>query len=500
VSHPNPSLTRPAGSPRRLLSAAVVLAAAVLAGPAAGQPVTVQQVEAFENQPTNTHYAPIEFGGSVTQTSPSFPGITFTAQANTTDTLSSHAGTVAGQFYGPTTVAQPFVTTVFNQSANNFIGGLNVVAVLSPGQPLPAGFGNGIRVSNHSYVADFGDAAADENAIRRIDFIVNTEDVTFVAGAVTGVGGFVNQNLVWSARNSLAVRGDNPATPFDPAAPPNTITSGKRRADVWSDDQSSIATGRVSGFATGLIGQAAALGLPNAARNQVVRSLVMTGADKTAVAATAGPWTRDTANNLSVGLGAGKANYAESLSVLQGGERTLQTVTGGTTPNVVSTSLKGFAFGTSTAGQQAIVVDVPDAIGQLTATLNWNVTQQTTAGLTIDTSDAGRIFPDLTLDLRPATLSGGQYVLGSPLPQTGLVSNATLDNAEHLFFNGVGGPLPAGTYAFVITGDPIQTAAIGFSYSITPVPEPTGGLLLLPAALLWLRRRRAVKPVTAGEM
>jgi hypothetical protein len=219
----------------------------------------------------------------------------------------------------------------------------------------------------------------------------------------------------------------------------------------------------------------------------------MTGADKSAVGANTGPWTRDTTNNLSITMGAGKADYGQSLSILQGGERTLQPVTGGTTANVVSSSPKGFAFGTSAiGGQHAIVVNAPNGISQLTATLTWNVTQTITGG-TIDTSDTGRVFPNLALDLRTATLSGGQYVLGSaPLPQTGLTSTANLDNVQHLFFNGTGGTLPAGTYAFVITGDPSRSAVVGFSYSIVPVPEPIGGLALLPVAM-WIYRRRKQK-------
>jgi hypothetical protein len=472
---------------RRFAAGAVLLAC--FAAPARGQSLTVQQVEAFENPPTNTHYAPVDFAGSTTATSGGFPGITFHAQANATDTLSGHAGTVANQFYAPGTFANPFVTNVFNQTANNFINALNTQGTLAVGQPLPGGFGNGIKVSNHSYVADFGNATADENAIRRIDFVVNNEDVTFVAGAVTG-GAFANQNLVWSSRNSLAVRGDNAGTPFDPSAGANTITAGKRRADVWSDNESSFATGRVSGFATALIGQATALTFPDATHNQVVRSLIMTGADTTAVGTTTGSWTSNTANNLSTTLGAGKANYANSLSILQSGERTLQTVTGSTTPNVVSSSPKGFAFGNSLLGQkQAIVINAPDGISELDATLDWNVTQQTTGG-TIDTSDAGRRFADFSLDLRTATLSGGQFTLGaSALPQTGLSSNATLDNVEHLYFTGTGGSLPGGTYAFVIGGDPSLTVPVGFSYSIVAAPEPGAGLLLLPVAMLFRRRR-----------
>src|SRR5437762_797346 len=126
----------PAGWMPRLSSAGtVLLGVALLAGPARGQSVPVQQVEAFENPPTN----------------------------------------------------------------------------------------------NHSSVADCGTATFDENAIRRIDYVVNNEALVFVAGAVTG-GAFANQNLVWSARNSLAIRGDSSGTPFDPSPAANTITAGKRRA------------------------------------------------------------------------------------------------------------------------------------------------------------------------------------------------------------------------------------------------------------------------------
>ncbi len=475
---------------RGLFSAAnVVFGMALLAGPAYGQSVTVQQVEAFTNSPTNTNYAPVNFNGSATATSGSYPGITFHAQANTTDTVSGHAGDVANSFYGSASVAPPYVTTVYAQSANNFLNGLNVQLDNGPSQPLPSGIGNGVRVSNHSYVGGSGNAMIEENIIRRIDYVVHSEDVVFVAGAVTGAGVFTNNNLVWASRNALSVRGDSAGSPFNPTA--NTITAGKQRADVWSDDLSSYATGRVSGFATALIGQATSLGLANATRNQVVRSLVLTGADKSAVGSVTGPWTRDTANNLSTTLGAGKANYAQSLSILQSGERAIQTVSGGTTANVVSSSLKGFAFGTSTTGQQAIVINAPNGISTLTATLVWNVTQQTTGGVSIDTSDAGRVFANLALELRTATFSNGQYVLGAAaLSQTGLSSDAALDNAEHLYFNGSGGSLPPGTYAFVITGDPSRIAEIGFSYNVVPVPEPVGCLALLPVALLFLKRRR----------
>jgi hypothetical protein len=456
--------------------------------------VVVQQVEAFENPPTNTHYAPINFAGSGTGTDVvSFPGVTFHAQANTTDTASNHAFQVGLRLYAPGGVGTPFISNVFCQTANNFINGLNTQGTLAAGQPIPGGFGNSIKVSNHSYVADFGNATADENAIRRIDYVVNNEDVVMCAGAVTG-GVFANQNLVWSARNTLAVRGDHPSTPFDPSAGAgNTITSGKRRADLWSDQESSFATGRVSGYAAGLIGTATANAQPLATHNQVIRSLLMTGADKTAVGTVVPAWTRDTANNLDVDAGAGKANYPESLSILNAGQQTLQTVTGSNIPNVSTSNLKGWAYGTSTNGKEAIVINAPNGISGLTATLNWNVTQTVTGGVTIDTSNAGQVFPDLALELVPVTFSAGSFVLGPSTGKLGLSSNAGLDNVEHLFFTGAtgGGDLGAGSYALLITGDVSQVANIGVSYDIGAAPEPASlSLLAITGTLLLTRRRR----------
>jgi len=449
--------------------------------------VPVQQVEAFENPPTNTHYAPVSFNGPATATDPTnFPGITFTAQANLTDTASGHAFNVGQQFYAPGTPGQPFITAVFAQTANNFINSLNTQGTLGTGQPLPSLnlAANGIRVSNHSYVADFGNAVAVENSIRRLDFVINRDDVVVTAGAVTG-GSFANQNLIWSARNTLAVRGDSVFTPFDPAS--STIVSGRRRADVWSDQEASFATGRVSSSATALLGTALTNGQTNASHTQVIRSLIMTGADKNVTGAVVGPWTRDTTNNLDIDAGAGKLNHAQSLSILNAGERALQTVTANTIPNVSTTNPKGWSFGTTPAGgQQAVVISAANGIQQLTATLNWNVTQTTTGG-TMDTSDVGRIFPDLALELRPVTLTGGVFTIGPPTGMLGLSSNAALDNVEHLYFTG--GNLPPGFYALLITGDPTRSAVIGLSYSIIPVPEPVGLLLISGAGLLVLRRK-----------
>jgi hypothetical protein len=472
-------------------SLAISIAAAAGLVDTARAAVIVQQVEAFENSPTNTHYAPVEFGGSSTATSPSFPGVIFHAQANTADTVSNHAITVASRFYGASTVAQPYATNVFNNSATNFLNGLNAQSGPGALQLAPSGYGNGIKVSNHSYVATFGDAATDENVVRRIDYITNNEDVVLVAAAANAVSGTLSgQNLPWASHDGLAVRGNSTITPFVPPA----TGPGKRRADVWQDEEASYATGRVSGYATGLIGQAATALQSDAMHNQVVRSLLMTGADKISADGAGGTMAFDPTlpNHLSVGSGAGKANYASSCALLQAGERTAQTLTGNVVGGAATAASAGWTYATVPAnGASVVILQIPSgSISNLVATLNWNVTQKST-GATIDTTDAGRIFSNLDLELRPATLSGGQFTVGGKFADANLNSDSTNDNAESLYFNGTTN-LPAGYYAlYVKNNDASNATPFGLSYSVNSVPEPSGlGAVLLVAGGLMARYRR----------
>jgi hypothetical protein len=470
---------------------AMALSAAIAGSSRAA--VVVQQVEASENSQTNNHYAPVDFGGSATTGSGSYTGIVFHAQASTLDTLSNHAIFVANRFYGGGTFAQPYVSSVFDQNAQDFLDGLKAQSAPGVAQLLPTGYGNGIKVSNHSYVGDFADAAGNENAVRRIDYNTNAEDVVLVDGAVTSIpnsGGTFN--LPWASRNGLAVRGNSTSSPFAPAS----TGPGKRRADLWQDEEASFSTGRASGYATGLVGQASTALQTDATHNQVIRSLLMTGADKISADGAGGTMAYDPTlpNHLSVGSGAGKANYSSSLALLQAGERTAQTLTGNVVAGPATTAASGWTYATAPAnGASAIILQIPSggSISNLVATLNWNVTQKS-SGATIDTTDAGRIFSNLDLELRSATLSGGQFTVGGKFADVNLNSDSTDDNAESLYFNGTTS-LPSGYYAlYVKNNDGTNATAFGLSYSVNSVPEPSSAVALTVAlASLMLGRRRA---------
>jgi len=67
-------------------------------------------------------------------------------------------------------------------------------------------------------------------------------------------------------------------------------------------------------------------------------------------------------------------------------------------------------------------------------------------------------------------------------------TGASADNIEHLYSTA---DLGAGYYAFIIHGDASKATDYGFSYSITPAPEPGGMMVLaMGAGMAMVRRRR----------
>jgi len=460
--------------------------------------VPVHQVEARPAENSQTGYAPIDFAGSTTQAGTgAFAGINFNALANTNDTFSAHASVVGQNFYGTGTTAHAFVSNVYVDEANRFLSSVVRTQLngSSASAPAPLTIGNGVRVSNNSWVGSFAPELpeGDGDAIRRIDYMINREDLVFTATAVAG-GTYGNTYLAWAARNSLAVRGDDSILPFTPTG----TSPGKTHADLWGSttgggDEGSYVTGAVSGYAASLIGTAQAMGSVDGQHGQVIRSLLMTGADKTVASVNNGAWADETPNHLSVKLGAGKVRYGTSLAILNAGQKSISNVIGSSIASeVATTGTKGWSYGTSVAGgDQAIVFYAPDGISDVTATINWNVTQpDALAPGNINTLAAATIFPDLNLELRRVTPNLVSFDILAPLNDPGLQSastGASADNIEHLYSTN---DLGAGYYAFIIHGDASKTTDYGFSYSITPAPEPGGMMVLALGAGVGLVRRR----------
>ena len=183
-----------------------------------------------------------------------------------------------------------------------------------------------------SYGTTTTDAATNLDAVRRIDYMIHRDDLVMVNGAVSPAGTPSEPTpLVWASRNGIAVRGEQPFTPPPPASASATPICGDPRT-ATGDDSASYETPGVAGYAAALIRAADNNGWSNGTnglRHEVVKSILMTGADKTAFATTDPSgftsWTNNGVNNLDNVNGAGRVNYNMSLSVLNGGPQTMAT-------------------------------------------------------------------------------------------------------------------------------------------------------------------------------
>jgi len=456
-----------AGRTSVLLSGLLAAAVASRWPTAARADVPIEQIEAYNDQADDppTEYAPVSFNGSTTLTVSGgiYNGITFHALDATTNTYSDHADAVGGLIYGLGAPGNPYVTNVYAAAADSFIEDtINPQAGLSDDGPAPGTFAPGVLVINNSYVGTVAtDTPPESNldAIRRLDFMIQQADVTFVAAAAidpndtTTAGAY----LVWSAYNSLAVAGTNNFLPG--SNPP-----GKTHVDVIVNAQASFATADVSGDVASLYGNAQAAGQTSAMHDVVMRSLIMAGADKI-------NFNRQTANNLSIDAGAGFVDYANSLSILNFGQQPILPISSGNIAGSPTSNPQGWSYGSITANtQDAVLFHTNTSINGITASLNWDVTQSQPAPGEIDTTDAGTIFPTLGLEVRPVTFNGSNYVLGASLGDATLKSYlpANTDNVEYIYSTST---LPAGNYAFMITGDPALSANVGFSYILSLPPE-----------------------------
>jgi hypothetical protein len=442
--------------------------AALLAAPGVSMAsVAIEQIEAETvTQSGNTllysQYAPVEFGGSATVAgTASFAGITFHAidTANDTNTNSSHAYYVATDMFNPGHSANGLVTDDYCLGAddflNNYVRTNNATGVYT----LPRSLQSGVQVVNDSWVGSYQGAnspytfSTDLDAQRRYDYMVNSADVVSVAGAV---GNGVGDPLLWACYNTIGVSGSQG---FNPSG-----NQTKQHADLSDPTmEASRATGYVSGVAAALIGYAQNANQTDAQHSYVVRSLLLTGADKIYYTNPGG----GSAGGMDGVYGAGQVNFFSSVAVLQAGERNMSAVSNNTAAGTPVYRQKGWSFGNVSAGTQDVVlIQSMNTLTGISAALNWNVTSQTAAGGNLNTSNAAEIFPNLTLELRPVTYNSGSdnYVLGTTKLATLLQSSVANDNTQYIYDNTV---LPAGTYALLITGDPTRTTTVGISYSLS---------------------------------
>lgn len=409
-----------------------------------GSGVTASQIEAPWSDGT---YQP-------NLSSSTFAGKTINVVGTTSGT-SPHANVVAGRFYGNSSIASG-ITDIDVYQAVDFVQSesLNLTDGSEPSAETQ-------DVQNHSWIATFGSANTDRQVIRRMDYVVNRDDVTVVAALNNGSGSSVPS--IFGSSHNVIVTG---VTDGDHSTGQATLDSPTLQVPhiVAPDNFTSFANPYVAGAAALLLDHARSDVSRNLAdRNEVVRSLLLAGATKDEFAA----WSNTSAAPLDEQFGTGELHVQRSYHILDAGNQAPSTNSVG---GAMGWDLQTFATGTNT---YFFDIASGDTLNEFSAVLTWN-------RRIIDTDPSAIGFnPTPTaandLDLRLYSVDPAGFTL-----DTMLAESVSGGNVEHIYFNdalgintglGTGSSLGEGRYAIVVdAGSATQDYALSWLHELVPPP------------------------------
>ena len=241
--------------------------------------------------------------------------------------VSSHANTVARRFYGLDSSIAPGVWFINCFEVNDFL--LDGVLKVGQGSTPPNydGYGN-IKVWNHSWIGTFNNIGNDTNALRRQDWIIDTDD-DFVC---VGINNASTANALLSySFNALSVGRRNGEHSWG-TIPASYDGAGRMRPDICGPmSTTSDATASVSGAAAILVEWVRdEPDLPSEAEAaETLRAILMAGARHTGPNESIGDWSNGapasgadrgfTTQPLDAVMGAGHVDVNRSHEIISGG-------------------------------------------------------------------------------------------------------------------------------------------------------------------------------------
>jgi hypothetical protein len=258
-----------------------------------------------------------------------------------TTAFSGHAQSVAARFYGNTVSGTPGITNIDAYLADHWLTS-GFLTPDGPGAQMPQPSVSSSRVANHSYVGAGNSSFPTSNLLRRADWLVATDEYIHVIGFNGS-----SSPLFGSAFNTISVNDtESPSTAM--AQNVDSLYNGSRvGVDLVAPESTpSDAAPRVASAAVLLVDAAhadPALSADplinsmvnrngdqvyNPERSEVVKALLMAGADRETNNAGAGDIIGyrqnaidQTANGLDRRYGAGQVNIYNSYHILTGGEQ-----------------------------------------------------------------------------------------------------------------------------------------------------------------------------------
>jgi hypothetical protein len=446
-------------------------------GTPSGAGITVTQVEALESA---NSYLP----------NPAlFPAQTIIDRTGG-GAVSGHATTVGRFFYGDLSIA-PAIPQVNAYRVNDpdVPGDWLGEGYLRTGTSLAPLF-DPARIQNHSYIGT--NPPSDPTAIeiiRRLDYAIARDNVVAVVGVNNGPG---NVPVIQaSGYNSIAVGLSNGISSAGP-----TIADGVGRSKpdlVVPLDFTSNATPVVAASASLLIQTAATKPDPGeaaaAGRVETIKAALLSGATTSPFAGLAQPWHRIDngvfVEPLDRRFGAGQLNIDNSHQIISTARQN------GT--DLARDDPTGWDFGTlsSTGSTRTYFFNAPSDVNSatLTATVTW-LRRIPQTGPEFTTATATLADIELRIYETEGNLSLGQLVDASLSP---------VDNLQHTRTN----LIPTSHYALEVSlaglpaGQASEDFAIAWQVTVTPIPEPSGILLVfgvLVGAFQFVVRLPAERP------
>ncbi|MCW9024527.1 MAG: thrombospondin type 3 repeat-containing protein [Gammaproteobacteria bacterium] len=354
---------------------------------------------------------------------------------------SGHATGVGASFYGSSDMA-PGISTINAYWADYWLQ----PNFLNYGGSKPLSTSD--RIANHSWVANITDTAVASNILRRVDWVIETDEFLQFVGTRNSIS--TNYNLFGAAHNVLAVgKTDGIHSTGSPTVDAD-YPAGRTRTEIVAPfTYTSSSVPRISATAALLIEtghsnltlstdpvQTSTTNrngdrIYNAERSEVIKAALLAGADRytlnTSTTANITDYRVDSANQSSNGLdarfGAGQINVYNSYHIIAAGEQN-SSEDGGTGSTGIGIS--GFdydpAFGGDSSNNTAsyYFTTGPDP-EILSASLVWHI--DIYEGSRPNSFDGAATFYDLDLRLYDVT-SGQQLVFESI---------STIDNSENIW-------------------------------------------------------------------
>jgi hypothetical protein len=336
--------------------------------------------------------------------------------------------------YGNTLSIAPAVNTIYLYEAGSWAQGAYLRTNQGAGTP-PLPTPGGLKVFNHSWGGSFGNSIVDNDALRRADYAIRRDSLVMIAG-VNNSG--ANPPLMSANFNGISVGLTSGTHAFGPVAPAYD-GAGRTKPEI-------VAPAQLTSFAAPLVDAVAELlistarnaqwggGLvnnPNAQRSEVVKAVILAGANHRAFwsnnPATTGATRGVTATPLDPVYGVDVVNVNRSHLILTGGEQDGTT----TIPTSRNISHRGWdlaAIGPGTSRYYRY--QVPATANEVSILATWHrVVPNGFASYTL--ADVNLTLWRLDNNGQLVTLVGNS---GVPFFSAGnVVSQSAVDNVEHLY-------------------------------------------------------------------